>query len=351
VEMLLKPLALRAREKGLDLHYDIAPAIPARLRGDATRLRQVLVNLLGNAIKFTARGEVRLRVDLEVETDDAVGLHFTVSDTGIGIPADKQQIIFSAFEQADGSTTRTYGGTGLGLAIASSLVGLMGGRLWLESAVGRGTTFHFTVNLRPANPCSASAEVVRVSALGETKDRPRSRSLRILVAEDNAINQKVIVRILEKRGHQVLVVEDGKQAVDAAERQTFDLVLMDVQMPHLSGFEATRRIRSHEQSTGRRVPILALTAHVLKGDPERCAEAGMDGHVAKPVQPEELFAAIAKQISLGGPPPPEASAMAKQPVLDSRMGRQRHRDGSALPDFAGDGDATAVGVDNRLTDT
>jgi signal transduction histidine kinase/ActR/RegA family two-component response regulator/HPt (histidine-containing phosphotransfer) domain-containing protein len=315
LEALLKPFALRAREKGLQLLCEVASLVPTRLIGDATRLRQVLVNLLGNAIKFTSQGEVRLNVNVECETDEEAQLHFAVSDTGIGIPADKLRIVFNAFEQADGSTTRVYGGTGLGLAIASSLVELMGGRIWVESEVGRGTTFHFTVRLRRTQHTGSSADSsapVRPCAADNG-----ARGLHVLVAEDNSINQKVIVRMLEKRGHRVTVVADGREAVGRIEREHFDVVLMDLQMPQMSGFEATRHIRSRESATGRHVPILAMTAHALKGDRERCLEAGMDGYLAKPVQADELWRALAPYApGDGGLPPPPVSEPANGPVID-----------------------------------
>ncbi len=315
LDTLLKPLALRAREKGLQLLCDVAPQVPTRLIGDATRLRQVLVNLLGNAVKFTSCGEVRLKVHIESEAEDDVYLHFAVSDTGVGIPPEKQQIIFNAFEQADGSTTRVYGGTGLGLAIASSLVELMGGRIWVESEVGRGTTFHFTARLRRTQTTGSSSDSsvrVRKCPVPVNAD-----ALRILVAEDNAINQKVVVRMLEKRGHQVQVVADGREAVAAVEREHFDAVLMDLQMPHMNGFEATRHIRAREATTGAHVPILAMTAHALKGDRDRCLQSGMDGYVSKPVQAEELFRALAPYSAANRPadPSPASEAIAG-PVID-----------------------------------
>ena len=334
LDTLLKPLALRAREKGLQLLCDVAPPVPTRLIGDATRLRQVLVNLLGNAVKFTSRGEVRLKVHVESEAEEDVYLHFAVSDTGVGISPDKQQIIFNAFEQADGSTTRVYGGTGLGLAIASSLVELMAGRIWVESEVSRGTTFHFTARLRRTQTTSSSSDSsVRV---GKLAAQVNANALRILVAEDNPINQKVVVRMLEKRGHHVKVVADGREAVAAIERERFDAVLMDLQMPHLNGFEATCHIRAREATTGDHVPILAMTAHALKGDRERCLEAGMDGYISKPVQADELFRALAPYSAANRPaeplPAPEA---VPDPVLDSEaLLRRLDGDRDLLRDLA-----------------
>jgi signal transduction histidine kinase/ActR/RegA family two-component response regulator/HPt (histidine-containing phosphotransfer) domain-containing protein len=334
LDTLLKPLALRAREKGLQLVCEVAPQVPTRLIGDATRLRQVLVNLLGNAVKFTSCGEVRLKVHIESEAEEDLYLRFAVSDTGVGISPDKQQIIFNAFEQGDGSTTRVYGGTGLGLAIASSLVELMSGRIWVESEVGRGTTFHFTARLRRTQTSGSSSDSsVRVR---KCPAQVNTNALRILVAEDNAINQKVVVRMLEKRGHQVQVVADGREAVADVERERFDAVLMDLQMPHLNGFEATRHIRAREATTGGHVPILAMTAHALKGDRERCLEAGMDGYVSKPVQAEELFRALAPYSTANhAPDPPLAPEAVAGPVIDAEaLLRRLDGDRALLRDLA-----------------
>ncbi|MBL8792321.1 MAG: response regulator, partial [Planctomycetia bacterium] len=443
----VKTLAVRADKKGLELACQVAPEVPDGLVGDPTRLRQVIVNLVGNAIKFTEQGEVVVRVTREPDERVAgngapppepppgcsavVSLHCAVADTGIGIPAEKQQTVFGAFTQADSSTTRTYGGTGLGLAISSRLVQLMGGRLWVESEVGRGSTFHFTARfglprpsrmqpmpawpdnliglpvlivddnatsqgilaevvaswrMRPTvfsrgeqalealrqaardgqpfplalidhrmpgmnglavvrairrEPALASTHILLmtsgeppgaagaadlgiagtlmkplkpselmdaiVHALDEPiAERPRQppaapapapstpapRPLRILLAEDNPINQKLVLRILEKQGHRVTVVDNGQAAVQAASGQRFDLALMDVQMPELDGLEATAAIRRAEQATGQRLPIIALTAHAMQGDRERCLAAGMDGYLSKPVLAGDLSDAI-----------------------------------------------------------
>jgi PAS domain S-box-containing protein len=428
----LKGLALRAQEKGLELACRVPPDVPDGVVGDAVRLRQVIVNLVGNAIKFTERGEVVASVRSEMGPMGPTGqpsptaatpevrLHFEVRDTGIGIPADKLGLIFEAFAQADASTTRQYGGTGLGLAICSQLVGLMGGRIWVESVPGEGSTFHFTARfatapppegpavplslnglpvlvvddnatnrgilheqlaawgLRPTaaeggdaalaelrraaadgkpyevllldahmpgtdgfavaaqvreSPELARTKVVMLTSAGVPGDvshcrelgldaylmkpakpsdlldtilgavtrstsppapaaRPGRAPLRILLAEDTEINRKVALRLLEKQGHSVTVAGNGREALLALERQPFDLVLMDVQMPEMDGLEATAQLRRAEQATGRHVPVIALTAHALKGDRERCLEAGMDGYVAKPIRQQELLEAI-----------------------------------------------------------
>jgi PAS domain S-box-containing protein len=427
----MKALAVRAAEKGLELACAISPDVPDALVGDAGRLRQVLVNLVSNAIKFTARGEVVVRADTEAQSDGAVQLHFSIKDTGIGVPADKLRTIFKPFEQADSSTTRRYGGTGLGLAISVQLVELMGGRMWADSEVGRGSTFHFTARFGlssqpfrrsiPVAPRSllglralivddnatnrrilyetltnwrmrattaddgiaALTELMRAAGLKQPYplvlldaqmplmdgfelaarikrtpelsgatimmlssadlpgDAARCRQLgvaaylakpikqsellntilrvmgapaveaeqaelageeligeavhplHILVVEDNLVNQKVAVRLLEKCGHTVLLVTNGRDAVDAVAQYEFDLVLMDVQMPEMDGFEATALIRQREQTNGCvRLPIIAMTAHAMEGDAERCLAAGMDAYVAKPIHSGVLLSVI-----------------------------------------------------------
>ena len=297
----LRMLAARAAEKGLEVLCRVAPDVPDRLLGDPCRLRQILINLMSNAIKFTARGEVSVEVKLEPGAMEGVVLHFRVADTGIGIPAEKQKAVFEAFEQADASTTRKYGGTGLGLAISRRLVGMMGGRIWLESpradlaadAPGPGCTFHFTVAMAPGHvpPAPAPAPLAR-RLPGETL-----RKLRVLLAEDNPVNQKLAVRLLEKQGHSVTVANDGVEAVSAVAASEFDVVLMDVQMPNMSGLEAAAVIRTRERGSGRHVPIVAMTARAMKGDRERCIEAGMDGYVSKPIQPDRMMEVIARVTS------------------------------------------------------
>ncbi len=277
----LKPFALKAQEKGLELSCKIAPEVPDRLRGDAMRLRQIILNLVGNALKFTERGRISVSVTLLGEHDGELELGFSVSDTGIGIPKDKQASVFEPFRQVDGSTTRLYGGTGLGLAICSRLVGLLGGYMWLESEPGMGSTFHFTARFaRAAEPAPESEGV-------SSAPQP-CPSLRILLAEDNPTNQKMAARMLEKCGHRVSVVSTGREVLETLERDSFDLILMDVQMPEMDGLEATRLIRERERLKGGHIPIVAMTAHAMKGDRERCLEAGMDGYVAKPIRMEDL---------------------------------------------------------------
>ncbi|HEY7492575.1 MAG TPA: GAF domain-containing protein, partial [Candidatus Tectomicrobia bacterium] len=437
----LKALALRAHDKGLELTYGVQPDVPDALQGDPGRLRQILVNLVGNAIKFTAHGEVVVEVETvrapedmterqhDVETASC-RLHFVVRDTGIGIPLDKQRLIFEPFTQADGSATRQYGGTGLGLAIAKQLVEMMQGEMWLESTIDQGSTFHFTVRfgrqtlseeqpalpgreqvrdlpvlivddnstnrrilhdmltqggMRPTtaesgqaalaaltsardqgtpfplvlldammpemdgftlaaqikhDPTLATATIMMLTSRGQrhytarcqevgivtylTKPitqaefwpailrvlhlatpsatpspvvasrapRETYRPLRVLLAEDNVVNQRLATRLMEKRGHTVVVVSTGREALAALAQESFDLVLMDVQMPDMDGLEATAAIRRWEQETSIHVPIVAMTAHTMQGDAERCRAAGMDGYVSKPMKPEDLYAAI-----------------------------------------------------------
>jgi signal transduction histidine kinase/CheY-like chemotaxis protein/PAS domain-containing protein/HPt (histidine-containing phosphotransfer) domain-containing protein len=427
---LLKPLAVRAHRQGVELVCDVRPEVPDALVGDWGRMRQVLVNLVGNALKFTERGEVVVRA--EAPEDGAGLLHFAVSDTGCGIPADKLECVFDPFTQADGSTVRKYGGTGLGLTISTRLAALLGGRVWAESEVGRGSVFHFTCRfarqgtthdappdrvelagvtalviddnqpsravlaealagwgLRPvpvATGAEAASELRRSFDAGATYQlllidaalppadrealaealagpprwagaavlllpsaagrdaadhwsnlgaaarvpkpvkpshlletiqtlfrqqdaaggkrsaeelRPVAQEeavppLRILVAEDNPVNQRVVRHMLEKQGHQVRVAGSGAEALDALGQEAFDLVFMDVQMPGMDGLEATGELRKREQGTGRRTPVVALTAHAMKGDRERCLQAGMDDYVTKPLSADALRRAIAE---------------------------------------------------------
>jgi signal transduction histidine kinase/ActR/RegA family two-component response regulator len=296
VAEIVRPLEIHAARKGLKLTSELDRDLPGYVVGDPTRLRQVIVNLLANGMKFTHEGEVSLRAERESEADGGVTVHFWVQDTGIGIAPDKQQAIFEAFTQADGSVARRFGGTGLGLSIASHLVGKMGGRMWVESEVGRGSVFHFTVRLGAgAAPAAESRPVPKDAGrtLPLAKGGP-ARPLTVLLAEDNAINQRLTARILEKMGHTVTLAADGVEAVEAFGRQTFDAVLMDVQMPVMDGYQATAAIRAREKSLGcRRTPVIAVTANVMKGDRERSLEAGMDHYISKPVRLEELRETLA----------------------------------------------------------
>jgi len=448
IDEAVNMLAVRSNQKGLELVVDVAPDIPEVLEGDVTRIRQIIVNLVGNALKFTDHGEIVVRVETESLGEDYAVLHFSVRDTGIGIPVDKQSLIFEAFSQADASTTRKYGGTGLGLSIASRLVQMMHGRIWVESEVGRWSIFHFTARLgrvpRPPQgiplesvslegvpvlvvddnatnrrilegaleswgmiPTSteevrgalatweqarqtgqpfrlvitdahmpefdgfqlvemiarqsgpAEHEVIMLTSGGVPGDAVRCRKLgiaayltkpirqsqlretivrvlaaksgpsqlpklvtrhslreeqkasvlpskvplRILVVEDNLVNQRLAERLLAKCGHSVTVVENGREALAALEQQSFDLVLMDVQMPEMDGFEATAAIRAREKSTNHHLPVVAMTAHALKEDEQRCLEAGMDGYLCKPILVRELARVLDTFITSAGSAP------------------------------------------------
>ena len=428
LESTLKTVALRADEKRLELLCEVAPEVPEVVRGDSTRLRQVVINLVGNAIKFTERGEVALKVQVEAQEGQERLLRFTVADTGIGIPEEKRELIFAPFSQADTSTTRKYGGTGLGLTISTRLVEMMGGRIWVESEVGKGSQFHFTARMEAADakevkvgtialpemlrgvkvlvvddnrtnrrilegmlgrwemksssveggeealaqlsaareagkpfgliltdinmpkmngfalverirqrPELSTATIMMLTSAGQCGDAARcqelgvaayllkpirqselrqaiarvlgvreqdgaiplitrfsvqdtrepSAFLRVLLAEDNAVNQRLAVRLLEKRGHRVVVASNGREAVEALEKESFDLVFMDVQMPEMDGLEATTAIREKEKGSGVHQPIIALTAHTMKGDREKCLAGGMDGYLTKPIRPQE----------------------------------------------------------------
>ena len=295
LEETVKVLAVRAEQKKVELAYRVAPKVPNALVGDAERLKRIIVNLVGNAIKFTERGDVVLSAAIESQTATRVVLHFSVADTGIGIPAEKQRRIFEAFGQADTSTTRKYGGTGLGLSISKQLVELMGGRIWVESELGRGSTFHFTAQFDLDEPgrekIQAAPTKARASA-ARKGSRHVKHPLRVLVAEDNPVNQQLVVQLLSRRGHTVVVAENGLEAIASLERHPFDLVLMDVQMPEMGGLEATQAIREKEKSTGRHIPIFAMTAHAMQGDRERCEASGMDGYLTKPIEPKTFVETI-----------------------------------------------------------
>jgi len=309
IEATLRTLALRAHSKGLELACQIAPDVPPALGGDPSRLRQILVNLIGNAVKFTETGEVLVRVECKPIDAEHVSVTFTVSDTGIGIPKEKHATIFEPFAQADGSTTRRFGGTGLGLTISARLVELMGGAIRMESEVERGTTVYVTLpfEIRAAADEDHSGRGELLAAR-HTINEAR-RSLRILVAEDNAVNRMLVTALLEKRGHTTVSVTNGRDAVAAIGESVFDLVLMDVQMPEMDGLKATAAIRKAEGMTGAHVPIIALTAHAMKGDREICIAAGMDEYLPKPINAEELFVLIEALTGVTGrtPEPEQAS--------------------------------------------
>jgi PAS domain S-box-containing protein len=288
IESAIHPLAVRAEQKGLEVTWTAQGEIPGILVGDPTRLRQVLINLVGNAIKFTKEGQVSLLAERLPSTPADVVIRFTVSDTGIGIPPEKHQLIFEGFSQADSSTTREFGGTGLGLSISARLIQLMHGEIKLESTPGNGSTFTFTARFALGTAAELVPHVVHRNIVSKTD----GNGLRLLLAEDNSVNQTLAIRVLEKLGHCVALAVNGVEAIEMLRREPFDLVLMDIQMPVMGGVEATRRIREAELNTGTHIPIIAMTAHAMAGDAEKYLQAGMDGYVSKPVQVNLLRAQI-----------------------------------------------------------
>ena len=297
--LIVRTLALRAQQAGLKLTCDIRPDVPEQVVGDLNRLRQIIFNLVGNSIKFTERGQVGLSVALDPNTTGELRLHFVVSDTGVGIAPEKQKLIFNAFSQADSSTARKFGGTGLGLTICSRLVDLMGGEIWVESVLGQGSQFHFTVKFGRGKPMVRTTRTSQIKTESSSQSEVHKglkgkRGLRILLAEDNAVNQKIACSVLEKQGHEMTVAADGHQALAALDRAEFDVVLMDVQMPEMDGFETTAAIRALERETGRHLPVIAMTAHAMQGDRERCIAAGMDDYISKPLKVQELIELLQK---------------------------------------------------------
>ncbi len=302
VEGAVRSIEPLAAGKGLEVLTDVADEVPDWVRGDPHRLRQILLNLTGNAVKFTEAGRISVRVSLETDLGPAnlgpdnlrpdnlgpdkgasrTAIRFAVSDTGIGIPKAQQPLIFQPFQQADGSITRRFGGSGLGLSISSRLVELMDGALWLESREGAGSTFFFNISVPCGNAPRPSSAAVAPAG------RPPQGALSVLVAEDNAVNRRLIRHLLEARGHRTTVAADGVAALDQWRARPYDLVLMDVQMPQMDGIEATRQIRAEERAQGSHVRIVALTAHAMKGDSDKCLEAGMDDYISKPIRVEDL---------------------------------------------------------------
>lgn len=284
-------LAVQARPKGLQLTASLDAAVPRVLIGDGARLRQVITNLVGNAIKFTDRGEVSIRMEVEREAAGISVIRAAIRDTGIGIAPEHRTRLFESFTQADTSTTRRYGGTGLGLAISRQLIELMGGHIGFDTEVGRGSTFWFTVPLRKAAGAHVSSTEGDLRSLNAALSEADRSGVRILLAEDNEVNRRIALRMLEKSGFQAEAVENGRQAVDAVASGCYDLVLMDVHMPEMDGFAATAAIRSRE-GEARHTPIIAMTARAMSGDREKCLAAGMDDYVSKPVRLEDLRRAV-----------------------------------------------------------
>jgi TMAO reductase system sensor TorS len=321
VSGVVRSLEMKAGKKGLELQFSIAPDVDDVLNGDSDRLRQILVNLINNAIKFTPEGQVRLSVQVEFRIENEVALHFEVRDTGIGIPSAQQGKVFEAFEQVDASTTRQYGGTGLGLAISARLVSLMGGRIWVEDHAGRGSSFHFTTlfgAVKNSNAGASETPPVEKPVAGPLPEE--RRRLDVLLAEDQPINQKVAMSLLSKIGCDVTLAGNGREAIDAMESARFDLILMDIQMPVMGGDAAAAAIRRQEKTTGEHVPIIAMTAHALKGDREKYLACGMDGYISKPINRDALLDAIGEVLSPSDVPPAcsenEASAPDRQASPD-----------------------------------
>lgn len=278
-----RPVVVAIHAKNIAFHVRVSDDVSPTLIGDNMRLRQVLINLLGNAVKFTEAGSIDVNIDLKNETPDGLVLLFSVRDTGIGIPLEKQEEIFQAFQQADSSTTRKYGGTGLGLAISRRLVQLMSGSIWVESEPGRGSTFSFTAKfgIPPKRSVQAQREVP---------------GLDILLVEDNPVNQKLAEALLRRQNHRVTIAKNGREALELFRDGAYHLILMDVQMPEMDGLEATRAIRSLERDRGGRTHIIAMTAFDQEDDRARCLEAGMDNFLSKPIDTRQLSAAIAAGI-------------------------------------------------------
>lgn len=309
VQDAVRTLAVKAQQKGLTLSCHLADDVPPLVHSDPLKLRQILLNLVGNAIKFTQQGEVVVSVEVQWRGDEEYSLHFAVRDTGIGIAEEKRDEIFQAFRQGDASTTRQFGGTGLGLAISSELVRMLQGRIWVDSTPGRGSTFHFTAQMRPGQASEEQAAAVAVAAelappvveQADWKSAPRVRPLQVVVADDHAANRQLVTSVLRSRGHHCTETADGQETLDALEQHPCDVLLIDVQMPVLDGFQTTAAIRRQEESTRRHLPIIALTAHAMAGDREKCLAAGMDAYLAKPIRPKQLVELVESVVHLKPP--------------------------------------------------
>jgi signal transduction histidine kinase/DNA-binding NarL/FixJ family response regulator/HPt (histidine-containing phosphotransfer) domain-containing protein len=324
IEQAVSPFEAQAQEKGLYVYVDADPALPPYLVGDPGRLRQVLSNLFSNAVKFTQQGSVQLKVWLDSEQSDLppgrLRVLFEVRDTGIGIAQEKQAAIFEAFTQADPSTTRQYGGTGLGLTICGRLVDMMGGQIRVASVLGKGSAFRFSAVFSEAPECPT--EITMPIAL----EARTLAGLTVLLAEDHPVNQLITRKLLEEMGCRVAVANNGQEAVSRWQRGGIDLILMDIQMPVLSGEAATAQIRTHERPLGRHTPIIAITAHALAGDRERYLAAGMDAYVSKPISPDMLAQAMHDALANGNPMPPSLL-----PDMDFHATRPPHLSSEPLP--------------------
>ena len=307
VDGAIETISEEAWKKELELQAHVSPDVPAVLAGDPARLRQVLLNLLSNAVKFTRRGSIRLEVRPAPEGERPDVLLFSVKDTGIGIPRKNLESVFDRFSQVDASSTRAHGGTGLGLAICRHMVSLMEGRIWAESEMGKGTVVHFTARFGRSPGGAPRPSRVPPPKLSSVKDRGAAvaPAIAVLLAEDHPDNRLIVTAYLKSIPHRLTVAENGEQAVKAFREGTFDVVLMDIQMPVMDGFEATRRIRAFEREHGRRkTPVIALTAHVLNEEIDRAAAAGCDAHLAKPISKAALLAALERHAPPPAPPAP-----------------------------------------------
>jgi len=293
LERRLYPQALRAQQKGLRLIIDVDPSVPDRVEGDEVKLGQILINLVGNALKFSQQGEISVSVCLEQNHENDLMLRFCVSDQGIGIPPEAQARIFETFEQADVTTTKKFGGTGLGLAICRSLAELMGGTIWVESQPGVGSSFFFTARLRPVEEDIVILKDDAANSLpahsGSAAETPLG-VLSVLLADDVEVNREMARTVLERAGHAVMLAENGRQAVERYAAGRFHLVFMDVQMPEMDGMQATQAIRAMEKAAGLpRTPIVAMTAYATAEDRDKCLAAGMDDYLSKPVKPAQML--------------------------------------------------------------
>jgi len=299
----VKSFQSKADEAGIDLICDVSPAVPEEVAGDPLRARQIFANLLSNAIKFTSKGHVRVTLDADAPTAGEIVLRFAVEDTGIGIPAEKLPLIFEKFTQVDGSVSRRFGGTGLGLAITHKLVEMHRGDISVHSEPGKGSTF--TATLRCAVPAQPAVAAATISANADTATPHERAPARVLVVEDNQVNQKVVTTVLKKRGFAVELANNGVEALELLERDDrYRLVIMDVQMPIMDGLEATRRIRQNPK--WQNLPILAMTAHAMNGDREKCLSAGMNGYISKPVHPSHLISVMDEYMAPAEPAGTEA---------------------------------------------
>jgi signal transduction histidine kinase/ActR/RegA family two-component response regulator len=296
LENIIHMLSLRANQKNIRLTCEIDPGLPRKVNGDSNRLTQVLINLTNNAIKFTNEGSVRLQaVSIPQRNDSAVQIKFSIIDTGMGIPEDKQRIIFEAFCQADSSTTRKHGGTGLGLAISSQLVALMGSKIYVNSAPGKGSTFWFTCKLQKANDSDSDSDHSLQESVSFSEQQALIKGMKVLVVEDESINQALITALLTQFGFNVTAVDNGKMAVEAVASKDYQLILMDLQMPDMDGFEATKMIKAMTDKLNI-PPIIALTAHAMGKDKERCLLAGMDDYLSKPIDRNELYQVLIRHL-------------------------------------------------------